>query len=343
MASSLRNSPPRPLRAWIGEGIAGLYPGYFALVMATGIISNAFFIADYRVWADLLFAVIIVAYPALWLLTLLRIAVFPRRLWSDLVDPGLTFSFFTIVAGTGVFAVALSLRGFATLALLLWLLALTVWFALIYLGFAMLIFRNTSRNADIVHGWLNAIVGTESLVILGTAVAPEPARSVRPLPSSFTCSGVSASGGNGRRHAAAVGGDGRRCHRHQRRIDADPRRQSYRLPRVRRGTRRRRYPDRLGVGDVVDSLLLLLGIWKHGVRRVPITYSPLLCNLVFPLGMSSLATLRLSLAADFPPLRPVSFVMMWVALAAWVATAIAFARACWRGYRQFGGSVIAAG
>ncbi len=97
------------------------------------------------------------------------------------------------------------------------------------------------------------------------------------------------------------------------------------------------------MGDVVDSLLLLLGIWKHGVRRVPITYSPLLCNLVFPLGMYSLATLRLSLAADFPPLRPVSFVMMWVALAAWVATAIAFARACWRGYRQFGGSVIAAG
>ena len=51
-------------------------------------------------------------------------------------------------------------------------------------------------------------------------------------------------------------------------------------------------------------LLMLFGIWKHGVCRVPINYTPMLWSLVFPLGMYSLASLRLSLAADFPPLRP---------------------------------------
>lgn len=45
-------------------------------------------------------------------------------------------------------------------------------------------------------------------------------------------------------------------------------------------------------------------------------------QLVFPLGMYALATLRMSLAAEFPPLRIVSDTMVWVALAAWLATTI---------------------
>jgi tellurite resistance protein TehA-like permease len=62
-------------------------------------------------------------------------------------------------------------------------------------------------------------------------------------------------------------------------------------------------------------LLLLFGIWKHGVCRVPLTYTPALWSLVFPLGMYALASLRLSLAADFPPLRLLSRGMVWIALA----------------------------
>ena len=47
-------------------------------------------------------------------------------------------------------------------------------------------------------------------------------------------------------------------------------------------------------------LLVLFGVWKHGVRRVPLRYTPMLWSFVFPLGMYALASLRLSLAADFP-------------------------------------------
>ena len=61
-------------------------------------------------------------------------------------------------------------------------------------------------------------------------------------------------------------------------------------------------------------LLVLLGIWKHGVCRVPVTYTPMFWSLVFPLGMYALASLRLSLAADFPPLRTLSLAMAWIAL-----------------------------
>src|SRR5262252_2948875 len=53
-------------------------------------------------------------------------------------------------------------------------------------------------------------------------------------------------------------------------------------------------------------LLVLFGIWKHLLRRVPLAYTPMLWGLVFPLGMYSLASFRLALAADFPALRLVS-------------------------------------
>ncbi len=361
MDSSLRTSQPRALSAWIGEGIAGLYPGYFALVMATGIISNAFFASGYRLWSDLLFAVILLAYPALWLLTLLRIALVPRRFWADLVNPGQTFAFFTIVAGTGVFAVALSLRGFATAALLLWLFALVVWFALIYLGFATLIFRNTARGADIVHGgWLNAIVGTESLVILGTIVAP----AAGPLGPAVLVLIHMLWGVGLAFYAIFIALFANRIFFHEVETDditpllwvvmgaaaiATNAGSTLILAGDRMAFLQAIRPFIDGVTLITWAwatwwipLLVLLGIWKHGIRRVPVAYTPLLWSLVFPLGMYSVATLRLSLAADFPPLRPVSFVMMWVALAAWIATTIAFARACWRGYRQRGATATAA-
>jgi tellurite resistance protein TehA-like permease len=82
-------------------------------------------------------------------------------------------------------------------------------------------------------------------------------------------------------------------------------------------------------------LLLLFGIWKHGVCRVPLIYTPMFWSLVFPLGMYALASLRLSLAADFPPLRAISYSMVWVALAAWVATSAGLAIASWRIFREF--------
>jgi tellurite resistance protein TehA-like permease len=57
---------------------------------------------------------------------------------------------------------------------------------------------------------------------------------------------------------------------------------------------------------------------------------------VFPLGMYALASLRLSLASDFAPLRIVSLGMVWVALAAWSATALGLLLSSWRSLRAFG-------
>jgi len=346
--------PLHRLAAWIKGQVAALHPGAFALVMATGIISNALFLEGHRALADLLFAVILSAYACLILFTLLRLALFSRQLWSDLIDPGRVFSFFTIVAGTGVFGMALHLRGFASIALAMWLFALAVWFVLVYFSFAVLIFLNTARGANIVHGgWLNAIVGTESLVILGAIVAPgtgglRPAvfvlvhmlwgvglalygifitlfayriffSDVEPddiTPVLWVVMGAAAITTNA--GSTLILSDSGMSFLQSMRPLID------------------------GVTLLMWAwatwwipLLLMLGIWKHGIREVPLRYTPMLWSLVFPLGMYVVATLRLSLAADFPALETISQGMIWVALAGWSATAVGFIYGCWQNFRQF--------
>ena len=354
MQSSVRPQPIRQLAAWLDDEIAGLYPGCFALVMATGIISNALFFEGYRALADALFAVNVVAYPTLVLLTLARFARFSRAICADLMNPRLVFSFFTIVAGTDVFGVAVNLRGFASAALVMWLFALAIWFVLIYFSFAVLVFLNTAHGANVVHGgWLIAIVGTESLVILGTIVAPGMGAAgqtvfvaihmlwgvglglygifialfayrifffdVEPddiTPLLWVVMGAAAITANaGSTLILTESG----------------------MPFL---NSMRPFID--GVTLIIWAwatwwipLLLLFGIWKHGICRVPLTYTPMFWSLVFPLGMYALASLRLSLAADFAPLRQISQAMVWVALAAWGITGAAFAAAAWRSFRAF--------
>ena len=344
---------PSRLLGWIGHEIERLYPGCFALVMATGIISNAFFFEDRRGLADALFAFNVVAYAVLLAATLIRAVRFNRALRADLLDPRAVFSFFTIVAATDVFGAGVHLRGFASLALALWLAALALWFVLIYFSFGVLTFLNATHTASIVHGgWLNAIVGTESLVILGTLVAPPLGGAGAPIvvlihmlwgiglglygifivlfaqsifffdfepdditPLLWVVMGAAAISTNAGSTLILSHPASPFLHSMQPFID--------------------------GMTLIMWAwatwwipLLILFGIWKHGVCRVPITYNPMLWSLVFPLGMYALASLRLSLASDFPPLAAISRGMIWIALAAWVTTAVGLAWAWWKSWQD---------
>jgi tellurite resistance protein TehA-like permease len=339
---------------WTSAQIAALYPGCFALVMATGIISNAFFFEERRLLSDALLGVNLIAYPWLVVATALRAARFRERLWRDFLDPRLVFSFFTIVAGSAVFGLQLNLRGFATAALALWLLALIVWFLLVYLSFGVLTFLNTAHGANVVHGgWLIAIVGTESLVILGTRIAAplvDLGPSVFVLIHMLWGVGLALYGIFITLFAyrifffevkpddltpllwVVMGAAAISTNAGSTLILTDTQ-----IPFL---EAMRPFID--GVTLIMWAwatwwipLLLLFGVWKHGVCRVPLTYTPMFWSLVFPLGMYALASLRLSLAADFPPLRTISLAMAWLALAAWAATAAGLVVASWRSFREF--------
>lgn len=325
-------------------GVGALYPGYFALVMATGIISNALHFEGYALISQLLFAVNLVAYPLLWLLTALRLLWARQALWADLTSPKLVFAFFTTVAATDVLGVGMTLRGWEEAATAMWLFALVLWFTLIYLSFGVLTFLNTAHGANVVHGgWLIAIVGTESLVILGAAIAPnlgDQQQSVLVVIHMFWGIGLALYGIFVTLFAYRIFF-----------FDVEPDDITPLLWVVMGAAAistnagsvliltdtgiaflnsMRPFID--GVTLIMWAwatwwipLLVLFGIWKHGVRRQPIVYTPMLWSLVFPLGMYALASLRLSLAADFAPLRLVSAAMVWVALAVWALTAAGMA------------------
>ena len=67
-------------------------------------------------------------------------------------------------------------------------------------------------------------------------------------------------------------------------------------------------------------MLLVLGIWRHFVRRIPLTYDPLYWGAVFPLGMYSVSTHELAQAMQFDFLSWIPRVFFWIALAAWTTT-----------------------
>ncbi len=342
------------LRAWMRGELAALHPGCFALIMATGIISNGLFLGGHRLWSGLLFGVMVLAWPGLIVLTLWRLWWFPRALWADLTNPATVFSFFTVVAGTGVFAVALNLRGFGYMALLLWVFAFAIWLVLIYLGFAVMIFHNGAGGADIAHGgWLNAIVGTESLVILGTIIAPQAGDfTTAILVAAHMLWGIGLA-----LYGIFIALFANRIFFHDVEPDditpllwvvmgaaaiATNAGSTLILASANLAFLQAMRPLIDGVTLVMWAwatwwipLLVLFGIWKHGVRRVPLRYTPMLWSLVFPLGMYGVASLRLSLAAELPTLKTISAAMSWIALAAWLATALGLVFACRQRYQSF--------
>jgi tellurite resistance protein TehA-like permease len=344
------------MRSWFAREIDTLYPGSFALVMATGIISNALHFENAHGFSNALFVVNVLVYPWLVAATILRALRVPRAVWADLINPRLVFSFFTMVAATDVLGNSLMLRGLAGLALVMWLLAFALWFVLIYLSFGVLTFLNTAHGANVVHGgWLIAIVGTQSLVVLGTQIAPTLGTSA---PLTFVLLHMLWGVG------LALYGIFITLFAH--RIfffdiapdDITP------LLWVVMGAAAistnagstliltdSGVPFLLTMRGFIDGvtlimwawatwwipLLLLFGIWKHVICRVPVRYTPMFWSLVFPLGMYALASLRLSLAADVSELRLMSATMVWVALAAWAVTATGLILSSWRSYRDFRG------
>ena len=120
--------------------VAELTPGYFAMVMATGIVSISSWLMGIKPAAVILFRLNIALYAILWLLLLGRIIFYPRHFLADLGDHSRGAGYFTTVAGTCILGTQFVILDHAlTPALLLLSLGAVLWIFLIY-GFFRLLF-----------------------------------------------------------------------------------------------------------------------------------------------------------------------------------------------------------
>lgn len=168
--------------------VAELPPAYFAMVMATGIVSigshhmGLSFVAVPLLWLNTAF------YIVLWGLTLARLAFHPRRFIADLTHHLSGVGFFTMAAGTCVlgsqFVILLNAYRWG---LVLLALGVMLWGILIYGVFAALMVKEVKPPLEtgISGVWLVAVVSTQSVSILSGLLASQMAHRVLVLFFSY--------------------------------------------------------------------------------------------------------------------------------------------------------------
>jgi tellurite resistance protein TehA-like permease len=155
-------------------GLADLSPAYFAMVMATGIVSLAAHLHGLHTVATALFRINVAAWVVLLLLYVLRMVRHPRRFLGDVVDHLRGPGFFTTVAGTAVLGSQFAmLAADDRLAVALWVVAVGLWTGFTYTIFIAFTIKKDKPTLDrgITGAWLLAVVSTQSLAVLSALLA----------------------------------------------------------------------------------------------------------------------------------------------------------------------------
>ncbi len=325
--------------AWL-EWARTLYTGYFACVMATGIVSVALLLCHVMTLSLALWAAGFVLLAWLVIVYTVRVFRYRREFMRDLYDPATVFGFFTFIAAVGVMATRSALGGWSLTPAVLTGVAVIAWFGLTYWVVSMLIFTNEKPVERALNGaWLIAIVATESLAItwvLLTSFMPAQRATLQLLSYAFWTFGVLLylifialimyrffffrvlPGDLKPPYWINMGAMAITTVAGVRLLDAvSP------------------SPFLLSVRPYIEGftvmmwawgtwwipLLLIIGVWKYGVAREPIRYDPALWSIVFPLGMYSTSLQLLTHIPGLEFLAVVGPASAWIAFAAWTLVA----------------------
>ncbi|WP_116997073.1 tellurite resistance/C4-dicarboxylate transporter family protein [Desertimonas flava] len=320
--------------------IATLFPGYFALVMSTGIVAVAASQQDIDWLAEILYVIAVGAFMALVVLHVLRLARHWDRFVADLTDHAKGFSFLTAVAATNVVAAAsIVVHQWWGLAWGLWWASLGLWAGLLYPTLiAVVIGRSKPGLETGINGtWFLLTVSTESIAVVAGLLLARSGSDVLAFVAlaAFVLGGVlyvivmtmvflrwtfqpldPAEADPPAWIAAGA-------------VAITTLAGSNLLLAAQQGVERLdRLSAVLEAGAVTAwvtstfwfPLMIAIGVWRHIVRRVPLRYHPSFWAMVFPLGMYGAATFRMLAAVDLTDLDWLPKLVLAVALLAWAVT-----------------------
>jgi len=326
---------------WLAEGVRGLSPAYFALVMATGIVSIASDRAGFHTIAAVLVWLNGGQYLLLWILSVWRVLRYRRALVDDLTDHRSGPGVLAVVAATGVMGNQMILAGEYDLAVGLWIFGLFLWFTLTYTIFTHLTIKETKPTIDegITGAWLLAVVSTQSIALLSALLARHFQQPVR-LHINFVALSMWLWGGMmyiwmislifyrytffkfspadfsslywinmGAMAISTLAGSLL--------IEntADAAFLETLLPFLKGFT-----IFFWATGTWWIPMLVILFIWAHLYRKFPLRYEPQNWGAVFPLGMYSVCTFEMARAMSLDLLLPICRVFVYLALLAWATT-----------------------
>jgi tellurite resistance protein TehA-like permease len=320
---------------------ADLFPGYFALIMATGIISVAAHLLGMPAIATALLLVNVAAYGILSFLLLTRLALFFPRVKQDISDHIRGPGFFTVIAGTCVLGTQLMIvSGRSTIATVLWVIGLLLWIVIMYGFFFAVTVREEKPSLEkgLNGAWLISVVSTQSISVLGTLLSTRWTGYREPILFFTLC-------------MFFIG-----CLLYVLLITLI----FYRFTFVTVTTMTLSPPYWINMGAVAITtlagarlilaapswnfldellpflkgftlffwsigtwwipLLLALGFWRHVYKKFPLRYDAQYWGMVFPLGMYTVCTFQLSKSINFSPLMAIPRVFIYFALAAWGVT-----------------------
>jgi len=324
--------------------VRDLHPGYFAFVMATGIISTGTFLLGPSWLSQALLAATCAGLAVLAAALVMRLGFFRSSVAADIRAPDRVFGFFTITAGLDVLGVRFSFAGHPMATAVLAAVAAAVWLLLTYgVPASLLLTRVQGSVLSGVNGnWLLWIVATQSLSLSAAILVPAwPSQSalLAPVSVGLWCTGLllylmvvtlillrwltvpMTPATLGPPYWILMGAT---------------------AISVLAGARDLYIPSDVPVvratagfvegftfalwafGTWWIPLLVILGSWRHVRRHWPLTYEPTLWSIVFPLGMYSVATLTFGKDAHIAFMEPLARFMIWVAVAAWALVAVAF-------------------
>lgn len=327
------------------QAITTLTPGYFALVMATGILSVGTHLEGFDVLSTILLAICAIAFITLVTLTIIRAIRHRSALKADFLDPARAFGFFTYVAGTNVLAVRLATAGYAEITITLLTLSLTAWIILGYVVPWTAVLGKTERPVvKYANGtWFIWVVASQSVAVVAATLEPT-APTMRDALAILAV--ISWSLGLFLYAAAGVIVTLRMLLYPLKAVDLNPpywvamgacaitvlagariiEMASAPMVDVTRGLVAGLSVAFWAFATWLIPVLFCVGWWRHRTHRVPLKYEPTLWSMVFPLGMYAVAGIYLGQANDLPLVGWIGRTELWLAVTAWALVFIAMLR-----------------